>query len=96
MPSALKEWRKLDSKIQDQFRKKLRQVVINPHVPSMRMRGAPNTYRIKARSAGYRLVYEVEDRTVTVFVLAVDQRERGEVFETALRRGRERRDQRDD
>ncbi len=75
LPSALKEWRKLDPHIQGQFKVLLEQRLENPHVPSSRLRGYTNYYKIKLRSVGYRLVYEVEDREVTVFVISVGRRD---------------------
>jgi mRNA interferase RelE/StbE len=46
----------------------------------------PNHYKIKLRSAGYRLVYRVEDSTITVTVVAVGKRERNAVYKTAQTR----------
>ncbi len=43
-------------------------------------------YKINLRAAGYRLVYRVNDDTVTVLVVAVGKRERAEVYKTAKRR----------
>ncbi|RUT31119.1 type II toxin-antitoxin system RelE/ParE family toxin [Arsenicitalea aurantiaca] len=42
-------------------------------------------YKIKLRSAGYRLVYRVEDEIVTVIVLAVGKREADKVYLAAAR-----------
>jgi mRNA interferase RelE/StbE len=84
--SALKEWDKLASNIKEQFKKKLKQRLENPHVPSAALSGAPNLYKIKLRQLGYRLVYSVEDNTVTVTVIAVGKRNRNEVYDLALSR----------
>jgi mRNA interferase RelE/StbE len=46
----------------------------------------PDHYKIKLRSAGYRLVYRVEDLRVVVAVVAVGKRERGDVYEAAKKR----------
>ena len=46
----------------------------------------PDHYKIKLRSAGYRLVYRVEDSTITVTVVAVGKRERGDVYKSAKTR----------
>ena len=46
----------------------------------------PDHYKIKLRQLGYRLVYRVSDEIVTVTVVAVGKRERGEVYEIARRR----------
>ena len=86
---ALKEWRKLDSMIRRQFKSKLEERLANPAVPSARLRGSDNRYKIKLRSAGYRLVYEVRDREVLVVVVAVGKRERNEVYKAAARRSAE-------
>lgn len=84
--SALKEWKKLGHTIQEQFKKKLTERLKNPHVPSAALSGATNIYKIKLRQAGYRLVYSVEDKTVTVTVIAVGKRDRNEVYDVALSR----------
>jgi mRNA interferase RelE/StbE len=85
-PSALKEWKKLAPVLQDQFKKKLRQRLAAPHVPADALSGIANCYKIKLRSAGYRLVYEVEDERIVVTVVAVGKRERGDVYSRAHRR----------
>ena len=83
---AQKEWRKLDSTIREQFKKKLKQRLISPRVESARLNGMNNCYKIKLRSAGYRLVYEVRDQEVVVSVVAVGKRERNEVYKIAIKR----------
>lgn len=40
-------------------------------------------YKIKLRSAGYRLVYQVLEHEIVVLVLAVGKRERSEVYQAA-------------
>lgn len=84
--SALREWKKLGHTVREQFRKKLAERLDNPHVPGSALAGAANVYKIKLRQAGYRLVYSVEDRTVTVTVIAVGKRDRNEVYDLALSR----------
>ena len=75
LPSALKEWRKLDPHIQGQFKAQLQKRLETPHVPASRLRGYTNYYKIKLRSVGYRLVYEVEDDAITVYVINVGRRD---------------------
>ncbi|KVD49833.1 addiction module antitoxin [Burkholderia sp. ABCPW 11] len=58
---ALKEWRKLDRTIRDQFKARLVERLENPRIPSAKLHGHPDRYKIKLRSIGYRLVYEVRD-----------------------------------
>lgn len=78
---ARREWDRLDSSVRNQFKKKLAALLVNPHVPSMRMRGFKDSYRIKLRKAGYRLAYRVFDRQLIVFVVAIGKRDKSEVFE---------------
>ena len=89
LPSALKEWKKLGSTIQEQFKKKLSERISNPEVPGDRLTGQKNYYKIKLRSSGYRLVYEVEKKTVTIYVIGVGKREKSLIYKRALRRGRD-------
>nr|WP_227712937.1 MULTISPECIES: type II toxin-antitoxin system RelE/ParE family toxin [unclassified Moraxella] len=62
----------------------------NPHIIANRLSGGQNLYKIKLRSAGYRLVYQVEDDKVVVFVIAVGKREKNAVYDTAEERLAER------
>ncbi|MBD5802260.1 mRNA interferase RelE [Azoarcus sp. Aa7] len=80
LEEALDEWRKLDGSIREQFRKKLAERLDNPRVPSAKLSGHPDRYKIKLRSIGYRLVYEVRDSQLIVVVVAVGKRERNAVF----------------
>ncbi|MGP5533085.1 type II toxin-antitoxin system RelE family toxin [Psychrobacter celer] len=80
-PLALKEWKKLAPSIQQQFKKKLQQRLSNPRVPASKLSGHPDTYKIKLRTVGYRLVYSVKDDVVVVYVLAVGKRENNKVYE---------------
>ena len=82
--SALKEWRKLGETVRVQFKKKLAERLETPRVPAAKLSGATDRYKIKLRASGYRLVYEVHDRTVTVVVLAVGRRD--SIYDTASRR----------
>ncbi|MDB0034789.1 type II toxin-antitoxin system RelE/ParE family toxin, partial [bacterium] len=68
---AQKEWQKLDDTIRLQFKKKLIERLDNPHVESARLNGMKDCYKIKLRSAGYRLVYQVRDAEILVSVVAI-------------------------
>lgn len=83
---ALKEWRALDNVVRLQFKKKLAERLENPRVPSAKLPGHPDRYKIKLRSAGYRLVYEVRDKQLIVVVVAVGKRERNAVYIAADKR----------
>ena len=80
LPSSLKEWKKLDAAIKKQFKEKLAERLEHPCVPAARLHGFPNHYKIKLRTVGYRLVYEVIEKEVVVLVIAVGKREGGLVY----------------
>ncbi len=86
LPAALKEWRKLGGPIKSQFKKKLAERLENPRVPSDKLRGYDSVYKIKLRSAGYRLAYEVVDDELIVYVLVVGKREKGKIYASLKRR----------
>lgn len=86
LDEALKEWRKLDSVTRDQFKSKLAERLLNPKIPSARLHGDKERYKIKLRNAGFRLVYEVRDRELLALVVAVGKRERNAVYKIAERR----------
>jgi len=80
---ALKEWRKLDGHTREQFKSKLAERLLMPRVPSAKLSGHPDRYKIKLRAIGYRLVYEVRDNELLVLVIAVGKRERNAVYRAA-------------
>jgi len=83
---ALKEWRKLGDTVREQLKKKLASILLNPRIEANRFHSLPDCYKIKLRSSGYRLVYQVIDREVVVFVVAVDKREVEVVYRKATDR----------
>ena len=86
LPSARKEWDKLDKSIRNQFAKKLAECLAAPRIASAKLSGMADCYKIKLRAAGYRLVYRVEDKRVTVVVIAVGRRDRNAVYKAAAKR----------
>ena len=86
LDEALKEWRKLDNATREQFKARLAERLQNPKIASARLHGARERYKIKLRNAGYRLVYQVNDRELLVLVVAIGKRERNEVYKAADRR----------
>ncbi len=83
---AQKEWNNLDKTIKQQFAKKLKKCCENPHIPSAKLRGMPNCYKIKLRASGFRLVYQVIDDQLIIIVVAVGKRERSEAYNLASER----------
>ena len=86
VPAALKEWEKLAAPIRSQLKKKLAERLENPRVPADKLSGYDSVYKIKLRAAGYRLVYEVVDEALFVYVLAVGKREKGKVYGSLKKR----------
>ena len=62
------------------------EILNNPLIEANRLHGLPDCYKIKLRSSGYRLVYQVIDQEITVFVVTVDKRERDQVYRKAAER----------
>lgn len=83
---AMSEWRRLDAVIREQFKRKLAERLEMPQVPSARLSGHANRYKIKLRASGFRLVYEVREQEIIVVVIAVGKRERNAVYKAAAGR----------
>ena len=83
---ALAEWRRLDASIREPLKKKLAERLEHPRIPSAAISGMPDCYKIKLRSAGYRLIYRVDDTVVFVTVIAVGRRDKQKVYEVAQSR----------
>jgi len=83
---ALAEWRRLDASIREPLKKKLAERLEHPRIPSAALTGMPDCYKIKLRSAGYRLIYRVDDKVVFVTVIAVGRRDKQKVYEVAQSR----------
>lgn len=86
IPAALKEWNKLGSAVKSQFKKKLADRLKQPRVLADKLSGYDSVYKIKLRSAGYRLVYEVVDDELVVYVLAVGKRDKSKVYSAFKKR----------
>ncbi|MCZ2204426.1 type II toxin-antitoxin system RelE family toxin [Bartonella sp. A05] len=84
---ALNEWKKIDKAIREQFKKKLQKLQSNPYIESARLYGdLAGCYKIKLRSSGFRLVYQVIDKEIVILVVAVGKREDKKVYELASAR----------
>ena len=86
LPTALKEWKKLDNTIQVQLKKKIKNILTKPHILSNQLRGFENHYKIKLRASGYRLVYEVIDEEICILVIAIGKRNKNKVYKQAKKR----------
>ena len=83
LEEALAEWHRLDGAIRTQLKKKLTERLQSPRVPAAKLSGHPDRYKIKLRSVGYRLVYEVRDQQLLMLVIAVGKRDRNAVYRAA-------------
>jgi len=79
-PKATKEWDRLTSSIKEQFKKKLIKRLENPKVIKDKLSGYSEIYKIKLRSSGFRLIYEVKNEQIVVLVLTVGRRENDKVY----------------
>ena len=83
---ALKEWHKLDGNIRIQLKKKLQKILLNPRIEANRLRTLDNCYKIKLRQSGYRLIYQVQDECLVVFVIAIGKRDKEAAYQLAKSR----------
>ena len=60
--------------------------MINPRIQADKLKGENDLYKIKLRSAGYRLVYQVRIRKSLLLLYLLEKRERLEVYKTAEQR----------
>jgi mRNA interferase RelE/StbE len=77
---------KLGDTVGQQLKKKLAAILLNSRIEANRLHALPDCYKIKLRSSGYRLIYQVIDQDVVVFVIAVDKREREQAYLKAAER----------
>lgn len=86
-PKAIKDLKKLDNSVRDLLASKLQGRLENPRVPADALSGdLAGLYRIKLRKAGIRLIYRVDDETITVIVVTVGKRDKGSAYLLALKR----------
>nr|WP_240193377.1 type II toxin-antitoxin system RelE/ParE family toxin [Desulfobulbus alkaliphilus] len=60
--------------------------LVRPHVPSSKLSGFENHYKIKLRASGYRLVYEIIDKELFVLVIALGKRDKNSSYKKAKKR----------
>ena len=74
--AALKEWQNLDNSVRLFLKKKLEKRLETPRIDSARLYGdLQHCYKIKNDKTGHRLVYQVIDDQVIVYVISVDKRD---------------------
>lgn len=82
-PSAEKDWDSLDNSIKQQLKKVLKKRLENPYIPKDRLRGTiVETYKIKLKALGIRLVYTVVESKISLIVISIGKRENNEVYES--------------
>lgn len=72
---AKREWDKLDIKLQIQLGKKLKKRLENPIVLKDKLSDMDRCYKIKLKSSGYRLIYQVAQDQIIVCVIAIGKRD---------------------
>ncbi len=83
---ALKEWKRTPQQVRNVFKKKLKERLVNPHCTKDKLSGFQDTYKIKLKSSGYRLVYRVLDDCFVVYVIGVGKREKNKIYEKIKQR----------
>ena len=83
LPAAKEEWDQLDGSIRQQFAKVLLRRLNNPRVPASALTAMPDCYKIKLRSAGFRMVYRVQDDALVLLTIAVGKRDKSVVYDAA-------------
>lgn len=79
---ALPEWRKLDGNVRELLKKKLAERLQNPRIPSAALSNMADCYKIKLKTAGYR----VDDDEIFVTVIATGKRDKLKVYRIAQSR----------
>jgi len=83
LPEAKAEWDRLDGSSRQQFAKVLLRRLSGPRVPAAALTAMPDCYKIKLRSAGFRLVYQVIDDKLLLLTIAVGRRDKSAVYDLA-------------
>ena len=84
---ALREWDTLDGSVRKKFEKTLEKLIWNPHFRGNELhRDLAGFYKIKLLKDGYRLVYQVIDERIVIYVIAVGRRADNEIYELATKR----------
>lgn len=86
LTAAKAEWDKLDGTVQLQFTKVLAKRLEAPRVPKAALASMADCYKIKLRTVGYRLVYQVRDESLVLLTVAVGRRDRNAVYNVAMAR----------
>ena len=92
---AKKEYDKLDNSIRKIFDAFLKKIAADPanyphkYLGNHSGSGLANCCKIKLKSSGYRLVYEVIEDKVQIYVIAIGKREDSKVYREASKRRRE-------
>ncbi len=76
----------LDNTVRQQFKRKLRRAVEEPAGGIGPSRDRARLLQDQVGRAGYRMMYQARDATVTVVVVAIGKRERSVVYCVALTR----------
>lgn len=73
---AKKEFEKLDGSVRLQVQKAIEKRAANPKIPASRLSGADGSfYKIKFRSIGIRVVYQVIDNEILILIVKIGRRD---------------------
>jgi mRNA interferase RelE/StbE len=83
LPRAVAEWDTLDGSVRQQFAEVLLKRLDNPRMPAAALSSMPDCYKIKLRTAGYRLVYRVQNGALVLLTIAIGKRDKSAVYDAA-------------
>ena len=84
---ALREWKRLDGSIRSEFLPILERRLENPIIESARLSGElAGCFKIKSKKTGYRLIYTVRDKVLSVTVIAIGKRDNLSAYLKAKKR----------
>lgn len=80
---AARSLKKLDPSVRTKIAEGILERAKFPHVLPDKLRGdLKGLYKIKFRSLGLRVIYQVKDFEIEVHVIAIGKRDRGEVYKS--------------
>lgn len=78
--SAKKEWDKLSGDIKKQFKKKLEKLRFDPYAAPRLKGDLHGLFKVKLRSSGFRMIYQVIDDEIVILILGVGKRNNDDIY----------------
>lgn len=91
-PKAFKEYKSLDNTIRKQFDAVLNKMLEDPDNFPHKLLGNHNRidltgcYKIKLKASGYRLIYEILENKLQIYILSANKRDKNKAYIEAFKR----------